>query len=338
MLASDSVSGQGPVLVTSPLDHFIGSSIGGVSATVLCLPFARGLTSTVTSLPVNFSHSFIFHAGTGITATMYSWGRLLTSLANTSKIADPTLTGLSYQTDNGAQYCFCNENCDSKLLQVAASLKELNVPVQLMSFQGGWWTNPNIHTPNCAPWCVSSWVANKTKVPMGLGAFHEKLGLPLQLYAPYFCNDTIYDIANDHPEGKWPFLSSDTSLPGCKGYTFKNAAPHAAGSLHLREEGRKNGMVAFEPDFMQQNYQCVPEYLKNLDGMPTWFTGLCTAAMAMDPPVPVQFCMATPMQLLHSMSMPVVTNFRASNGVFCSTVLGVCYTVLIWLCSDFFYR
>eukprot|EP01048_Picozoa_sp_COSAG05_P013946 COSAG05_NODE_1534_length_4616_cov_6.656409_7_plen_141_part_00 len=97
----------------------------------------------------------------------------------TPKIADPTLTGLSYQTDNGAQYCFCNEDCDSKLLAVSAHLKqqqvrntpvynmrafhEINiflwmlvwqVPVQLMSFQGGWWTNPNIHTRFCAPWCA----------------------------------------------------------------------------------------------------------------------------------------------------------------------------------------
>ena len=64
------------------------------------------------------------------------------------------------------------------------------------SLQGGWWTNKNIHTPKCAPWCVTSWVANKTKVPMGLDRFGAELGLPLQLYAPYFCNDTVYDIAN----------------------------------------------------------------------------------------------------------------------------------------------
>ena len=32
-----------------------------------------------------------------------------------------------------------------------AYLKSIDVPIQMMSFQGGWWTNPNIHTPLCAP-------------------------------------------------------------------------------------------------------------------------------------------------------------------------------------------
>jgi hypothetical protein len=77
------------------------------------------------------------------------------------KVYDQTLSHLSYQTDNGAQYCFCNKDCDAALLKMRGYLKELGVPIRLMSFQGGWWTNPNIHTPNCAPWCVTSWEPNK---------------------------------------------------------------------------------------------------------------------------------------------------------------------------------
>jgi hypothetical protein len=47
---------------------------------------------------------------------------------------------------------------------------------------------------------------------MGLPAFHQALGLPLQLYAPYFCDDTTYDKVNG---GNWSFL------PGTCGGGFK---------------------------------------------------------------------------------------------------------------------
>ena len=43
--------------------------------------------------------------------------------------------------------------------------------------------------------------------------------MPLQLYAPYFCDDNVYDVENG---GKYPFVSADTSLPGCGNYKFKN--------------------------------------------------------------------------------------------------------------------
>jgi hypothetical protein len=240
----DEASGDAEVLVASPLNHFIGSSTGNTLASGQPAAWSLGLESTIESLPAGFSHALVLWSGVGVTQTMHDWGSLLLRLANTSKIADPTLRGLSYQTDNGAQYCFCNEGCDRKLLAVRRGLEESGVPVQLMSFQGGWWKNPNIHTAACAPWCVTSWAANRTKVPMGLPAFAQALGLPLQLYAPYFCNDTVYDEANGQPEGRWPFSAADESLPGCDGYVFKNVAPEAAESFYeyFLSEGKKGGM------------------------------------------------------------------------------------------------
>ena len=129
----------------------------------------------------------------------------------------------------------------------------------------------------------------------------------------------MYDQANGHPkQGKWPFTAADESLPGCDGYRFKNVAPNAARSFYeyFLAQGKRGGMVAFEPDFMQQNYQCVREYIEELNAMPTWLAGLEAAALSFTPPIPIQFCMATPMQLLHSMRMPAVTNFRASNDYY----------------------
>jgi hypothetical protein len=162
--------------------------------------------------------------------------------------------------DNGAQYCFCNEGCDGKLLSMESYLKSIDVPVAWLSFQGGWWNNKNIHTPHCAPWCVTSWDVNKTKVPMGLPAFQAALDMPLQLYAPYFCADTIYAKANG---GAWDFIASDTSLPGCHPYDFKLPEPSAAKAFYKEFFSfgmqQSNGhMAGYEPDFLHQ--VCVFEY------------------------------------------------------------------------------
>ena len=51
------------------------------------------------AVPAGFTQAFLLYAGTGVTATLFEWGGVLQRLADTPKIKDPTLTGLSYQTD-----------------------------------------------------------------------------------------------------------------------------------------------------------------------------------------------------------------------------------------------
>ena len=44
----------------------------------------------------------------GVTAAVRAYGTLMQKLHGTTRIStDATMTGLQYQTDNGAQYCFC---------------------------------------------------------------------------------------------------------------------------------------------------------------------------------------------------------------------------------------
>ena len=87
-----------------------------------------------------------------------------TLLATLMAASSPT--SFRYQTDNGGQYCFCKEECDTKLEQ---TIKGLRFPagkypkVQSLSFQGGWWKNKLLDTSQPAPWCVSSWEPNTTK-------------------------------------------------------------------------------------------------------------------------------------------------------------------------------
>ena len=79
---------------------------------------------------------------------------MMQALYNTTRVADVTLDKLEYQTDNGAQYCFCTEGCDQKILATKSELDAHGIALGTVSFQGGWWTNKELHTADCAPWCV----------------------------------------------------------------------------------------------------------------------------------------------------------------------------------------
>ena len=112
------------VFLVSPLSHYLTSSATTHAYDNTKIKWAGGLSADIRSVPVNFEHDFILAAGVGITSTVHSWGQLVQRLSPrgfTPKVADQTLEYLSYQTDNGGQYCFCNKDCDSKLLQMRRS-------------------------------------------------------------------------------------------------------------------------------------------------------------------------------------------------------------------------
>jgi hypothetical protein len=91
-------------------------------------------------------------------------------------------------------------------------------------------------------------------------------------------------------------------------------------------------MVAFEPDFMNVQAKCVPEFTNELGMMAEWMAGMADAGKAMQPaPVPIQFCMATPYELLQSTQHSTVTNFRASNDFFYGQSFDIgASSLLIW--------
>ena len=51
-------------------------------------------------------------------------------------------------------------------------------------------------------------------------------------------------------------------------------------------------MQSFEPDFMNQNYNCVPAFIESATNATTWQHGMADAALAAD--VAVQWCYAAP--------------------------------------------
>lgn len=245
----------GRATLFGPMDNFLTSALGdevneanqcaGDTKSTAC--FSAGTAMTVTQLPAGFSHSWLLVADTGLTPTVAAWGTIMRAYygGTSQKLTDPSLSAIGYQTDNGAQLCFgCpNQILDKCLLDEKAYLDSIKVPIQYLSFQNAWWKSGG----ESAPWCVGEWVPEANKVPMGIQAFQKALGLPLQLYAPYFCATSAY------PQN-FSMIRSDTTLPGCNSFDFYDAAPEESRAFYdfLFDLGADYGMTMFEPDFLNQ--------------------------------------------------------------------------------------
>lgn len=169
--------------------------------------YAPGLSGKITELPKGFRHSHLLYMGSrgGITDTLAEWGKVIQQQQQQSKpnqateqrvhkLEDITLTKIGYQTDNGAMYCFCNDmNCSDTLINEVSSLKDQGIPMGYLSFQGA---GVSSGRGTAAPWCISKWSADggsdPNHYPMDLQSFQQAIGIPLQLYAPYFCPNTDY--------------------------------------------------------------------------------------------------------------------------------------------------
>ena len=302
----------GPAVMLSPLDGFLnaalGDDLGGGSACPTqgdagC--WVGGASATLTSLPPGFTQSFVLVSSAGFTSTVDAWGSLLRAFygGTSTPIADPSVSSLGYTTDNGAQLCFgCpGQVLDKCLLEEKAYLDSLHIPLGYVSFKNDWWTSAD----ESAPWCVGEWVPEPHKVPMGMQAFQHALGLPLQLYAPYFCKSTAY-------ASNYSMVRSDTSLPGCSHMDFFDAAPEDAVRFYefLYSLGQDYGMTMYEPDFLNANHVCVPRFIEEVGAADMFFSA--QTSVALERGIPIQWCFATPMLLLWTLKAPAVTNFRVS--------------------------
>lgn len=297
-------------VVLSPLDVFLNAALGDdLGDGTACSGhdagcWAGGVSATVTSLPPGFAQSYVLVSATGFTSTVNAWGSVLRAYygGTSTRLSDVSLTTLGYQTDNGAQLCFgCDGPLDQCLLDEKTYLDSLNIPIKYLSFQNAWWEAG----AESAPWCVGEWVPNPRKVPMGMQAFQQKLGLPLQLYAPYFCASS--DYANN-----FSMVRSNTKLPGCNSMDFYDATPEESRTFYefLFDLGQDYGMTMFEPDFLNANHVCVPRFIEEIGAADGFFSG--QTGVALERGIPIQWCFCTPMLLMWTLSAPAVTNFRVS--------------------------
>jgi hypothetical protein len=192
-------------------------------------------------------------------------------------------------------------------MEEVRDLNKTGVPMGYLSFQGA---GTSSGRGQAAPWCVETWGVDggldKNHYPMPVKDFQKAIGIPLQLYCPYFCPTTTYF------DQQWTALSSDPTLPRCSSYDFRTVVPEQAKEFYgwFLDKGINAGMTNFETDFMNQNFNCVPDFVQSATKADVWLNGMAEAALERN--ITIQWCYATPSDVLTSIDMPAVTQFRVS--------------------------
>jgi hypothetical protein len=285
--------------------------------------FSPGTTGRITSIPPGFGQSLLLYQGSagGITATLDEWGITMQASRQRSTVGDVTLEKIGYQTDNGAMYCFCtSSNCSRILIEEKEYLDSIGIPIGYLSFQGA---GTSSGRGKAAPWCVETWGVDggqdPNHYPLDVRSLHDALGVPLQLYAPYFCPNSTYfgegaggGKVEDGIGSTWKSVSSNTSLPSCSSFNFETVGSSDSERFFswFLKRGAAAGMGSFESDFMNQNVNCINDFIQSATATDQWMSGMADAALSLE--MPIQWCYATPNEVMASVEFPSVTNFRVS--------------------------
>eukprot|EP01065_Artemidia_motanka_P035546 TRINITY_DN43453_c0_g1_i1.p1 TRINITY_DN43453_c0_g1~~TRINITY_DN43453_c0_g1_i1.p1 ORF type:complete len:791 (+),score=261.97 TRINITY_DN43453_c0_g1_i1:49-2421(+) len=297
--------GSGAAVVVSPANNF-KSAVHTLSKEPA--QWETGISSELESLPPGFSHRTLLVAGQGLTSTMKKWGDRLRAAHGTERMIrqDKNVNFLSYWTDNGAYYygdvwgeaggggAHCNEG---SMVAVAEGLRKQDIPIHIWQLDDWWYPGRKsvfVH-------CVQNWTLGHPAFSSDLKQLSKKVGAPWLLYVPFLCRDNVWSA-------KYRFVNgSDEKAPF--------AEPHPDDALAFYRElfdyGVASGMESYENDFLNYNLLAIPHFRQTFGASEKWLAAINTAAAERQ--VPVQMCMALPSDLMESVRMNSVTNFRASS-------------------------
>jgi len=267
---------------------------------------AYGVLGTITAVPRGFRTSVLLSTGggpgqggaqLGIGDTVRGWGLALQRAHGRDVRADAakdfTNTHLGFDTDNGAFYYYNTEpgkNYEDTLIDVKRYADASGVPVRHLQLDSWWY----IKGQNGG---TKTWVSQQEQFPHGLPYLQNATGWPITAHNRMWAPDTTYSRANGG------------------GYNF-----HEEKGLALPLESRfwrdlfanasAWGLYNYEQDWLYTEYVGLNLTLSSATAASTWLTQMGEAAAAAK--LTMQFCMAWPRFLLHALSLPAVTQARAS--------------------------
>ena len=190
---------------------------------------------------------------------------------------------------------------DKVLESLQAEFQAKSLPVKSLQLDDWWYLggpDSPLDSASHDHMCVREMKGKPKLWPKGLPTLP---GLSYVLYAPFFCSDSVY-------------AHNFTMVNSTDGH---NAAPAPEDSeaffaaLFAEQRARGVPMIGYEVDFLEDQTGWFRYMIAEVDGAARWLTGMATAAAAAN--ISVQYCMAHPASFLHALSLPAVTNGRASG-------------------------
>ena len=281
--------------------------------------FSVGLSGSLPSVPAGFEYSYVFVASPsaeelGPTAGLYHWGAHMQRYHNTSRLHSVTLTDVGYYTDDGAYYYVWEAfgiparpwPAEVGLVEVKRALHASGVPIAYMQLDDWWYEGPFYSfrppTPSNVKAVVRWEASNSSRLfPNGMRKFSDALGLPLQLYTPFWA---------DAFQSPYPMVES-TVFKGTK-LVAPNASYDFFADLFDAGKRMTNGRFStYEIDFLDFNFQGSAAMTEDVHAADRWYGGMANAATERN--VTIQYCLPSATDLLVSLPYRSVVQARAST-------------------------
>ncbi|XP_045596142.1 uncharacterized protein [Procambarus clarkii] len=256
-----------------------------------------GVQGLAEHIPAGFSSEVIIYPGVeGITKNIMAWGDALKRYHGAAKMQDTSADFLTYYTDNGA-YHYYNPlpyiNFRDALTHVYNYSLDNNIPFRRLQLDS-WWYYKGVG------FGVKNWTEIPLLLPGGIAGLHQTTGWPIVAHNRYFSSDTVYAQQNG---GQYPFTVDEEtgkSLPLDKSFWDD-----------LLDEALTWGLATYEQDWLDRQYMFTSALHTNVTLGSSWLDNMGKAAEERG--LNIQYCMSLTRHVLHSVSLPAVTQIRVSG-------------------------
>lgn len=325
-------AGLHPALAFSPLDNFTTQSaicvgggapragFGGATGEACVGWPCAGRSYAPAPPPGARPFSSILVGRPSLKRATMAWGALLRRAYNATRARGAGTRSLSYVTSNAAGYSFWSTPQNLSVWGVpedifgalARGYAAAGVPVRQWEVDTQF-TDPLELWPG-AGWCFKQWANWSTALfPSGPLALRDALrnassaNVSFMYYVQGFCQDTVYAqrgwrFVNVGRSPRWEPPAAVVHPDDARSFYSSILSPAAAAW----------GMQHLFADFVCMRGPRLAQALPGYYGAEeAWLRGFTSAAGALG--MEVQLCMSCAHQALASLSLPAVTNFRASN-------------------------
>lgn len=239
------------------------------------------------------------------------WLRRRHATRRPSRYADDGVGKLSYWTDNGAVYYYRTEPGEdyaTTLSRTVASLHEAGIPVRSLQLDSWFYPHETLRpvsvegAPVVPPTGMMRWEPREDLFADGFAGLRERLGgLPLTFHSRHFSKQSPYFAATDGQGG------------GHAAWRDVEFAHPTGPALYeqLLEQAAGWGAITYEQDWMVESFLGVRGLRAAPGRARAWQEGMDRAARERG--MTLQWCMASPADMLQTVTLTQVTSVRTSG-------------------------
>ncbi|MFO8017259.1 MAG: hypothetical protein R6U96_01370 [Promethearchaeia archaeon] len=270
--------------------------------------FETGPNGLINEISPEYSYSYLFVFEHGINKCFKTWGNLLHEFhriehKSINPYKDLMNSHLGYFTDNGAYYYYFpldGGTYDETLIQIEKyySEKEL-IPFAYYHLDSWWYEKVSLNTflrerkkDGTTPGGCLRWEPDANVWSKPLEKLSKKLhNKPLTAHSRWFNEKTPY-------KDKFEMIIED-------GWAIPTTLSFWE---HIMDIAEKYNIIIYEQDWMQNQFAHFTHLKAELGAHSRWLEDMHDAAKAHN--IKIQYCMATPAQVMEAIYLPNVINVR----------------------------